>query len=223
MNEVFADDAPNPGKTGQVADDRALALAVQALQESEARFRSALRAGRMGSWETDYHTMTRRWTAEGMELFGLALPGGRGQVGGPHDEYASALHPDDRHLAQRFHALADEQDSFPAEYRIVRSDGTQLWLSGRGLVVERRADGRALRLVSIMADATERKQAEERLRIEHERLEAGAERRPHGRLRHEPAGRRRCGGRRRPTISSASSRDNFVPTPGKRARAAPSG
>ena len=141
-----------------------------ALRESEARFRSALHAGGMGSWETDLSTKTRTWSEEGMALFGLALPGGRGQVGGDADEYAAALHPDDRHLVQRFRALADRQDSFAAEYRIVRPDGSTLWVSGRGMVVARETDGRARRLVSIMADATERIQAEQRLRIERERL-----------------------------------------------------
>jgi len=154
---------------GADVTDRALSDA--ALRESEARFRSALRAGRMGSWETDYETMTRTWSAEGMGLFGLALPDGRGQVGGPNDEYVAALHPDDRHLAQRFRQLADQQDSFAAEYRIVRPDGTKLWLSGRGSVVQRGPDGRAQRLISIMADATESKQVEEQLRIERERLD----------------------------------------------------
>jgi PAS domain S-box-containing protein len=142
----------------------------ETLRESEARYGSALRAGRMGSWETDLVAMTRTWSKEGMALFGLTLADGRGHVGGEADEYLSALHPDDRHLMQRFHELADSQDSFPAEYRIVRPDGTALWLSGRGLVVSRRPDGRAQRLVSIMADVTERRQAEEELRIERERL-----------------------------------------------------
>ncbi|MEO8806808.1 MAG: PAS domain-containing protein, partial [Burkholderiaceae bacterium] len=86
------------------------------------------------------------------------------------DEYVNAIHPEDRHLVQGFRALADKQDSFPAEYRIARPDGTTLWLSGRGLVVERGPDGRAKRLVSIMADASERKASEESLRIERERL-----------------------------------------------------
>ena len=141
-----------------------------ALRESEARFRAALRAGRMGSWETDRKTMTRTWSEEGMALFGLQLPGGRGQVGGDGDEYVAAMHPQDRHLAAHFQALADLHDSFPAEYRIVRPDGATLWLSGRGRVVERGPDGRALRLVSIMADATERMQAVDVLRVERERL-----------------------------------------------------
>jgi PAS domain S-box-containing protein len=141
-----------------------------ALRESEARYRYALHDGRMGSWETDFAAGTRAWSAEGMALFGLDLPEGRGQVGGDADEYVAALHPDDRHLAADFRALADRQDSFIAEYRIIRPDGATLWLSGRGLVVARRPDGRAERLVSIMTDVSERRQAEEGLRIERERL-----------------------------------------------------
>ena len=144
---------------------------ARTLVESEARYRSALIAGRMGSWETDLIARTRTWSTEGMALFGLNLAGGRGQVGGKDDEYLSALHPDDRHRIQQFHELADYQDSINAEYRIVRPDGTVLWLSGRGLVVARGPDGKAHRLVSIMADVSDRRQAEEVLRIERERLE----------------------------------------------------
>ena len=153
---------------GTEVTDRARADA--ALRESESRFRSALNAGRMGSWETDLQQMTRTWSDEGMALFGIDLVNGIGQVGGADDEYVNAMHPEDRHLVQRFRALADQQDSFPAEYRIVKPGGTTLWLSGRGLVVERGADGRAKRLISIMADASERKQSEEALRTERERL-----------------------------------------------------
>ena len=140
------------------------------LRESEARYRSALKAGRMGSWETDFVADTRTWSEEGMALFGLSLPDGRGQVGGSGDEYERALHPDDRHLAEDFRRRADDEDSFAADYRIVRPDGTLLWLSGRGLVVSRQPDGRAHRMVSIMADVSERRQAEEHLGIERERL-----------------------------------------------------
>lgn len=131
-----------------------------ALRESEARYRSALTAGRMGAWETDLVARTRTWTEEGMALFGLSLPDGRGQVGGDADEYASAMHPDDRHLIAHYYEQADKVDSFRAEYRIVRPDGTILWLSGWGQVTRRGPDGKAQSLVSIMADITERKAAE---------------------------------------------------------------
>ncbi len=64
--------------------------------------------GPNGTWGTDLVAKTRLWTPEGMDLFGISLPDGLGQVGGDQDEYWSALHPDDRHLMQEFHALADK-------------------------------------------------------------------------------------------------------------------
>jgi two-component sensor histidine kinase len=68
-------------------------------------------------------------------------------------------------LVEEFHELADRQDSFPAEYRIVRPDGTIRWLSGRGQVVARGMDGKAQRLVNVAADITERKVAENHIQF----------------------------------------------------------
>ncbi|MEO7338577.1 MAG: ATP-binding protein [Caldimonas sp.] len=165
-------DAPagDPGIVLVGTDVTVRATSEQALPGSEASFRTALKAGRMGSWETDYWKQTRTWSQEGMELFGIQLPKGRGQVGGQEDEFVLAMHPDDRHWVSRLREIADRQDSFPAEYRIVRPDGSMRWLLGRGLVTERNEIGQASRLVSIMADVTERRVAEGRLRIERERL-----------------------------------------------------
>jgi PAS domain S-box-containing protein len=152
------------------ADVTERALGVASLRNSESQFRVALNAGRMGSWETDFTTNQRRWSAEGMALFGLSLPDGIGQVGGPDDEYIRAIHPEDRDTARRYREVAQTQDSFPAAYRVVRPDGKVLWLAGRGLVTERGPHGEARRLVSIMADTTEQRAADERLRVERARL-----------------------------------------------------
>jgi PAS domain S-box-containing protein len=148
--------------------EKALEFKTQELFEANRRlhneqtlYRSALAAGRMGTWETDLVAKTRLWTPEGMALFGITLPGGRGHVGGAQDEYWSALHPDDRYLMRKFHELADNQDSFTSEYRVVWPDGTTLWLRGHGRVVARTPDGKAHRMVSIVADVTERKAAED--------------------------------------------------------------
>ncbi len=162
--------ADEPGIVLVGSDVTERAALEQELRGSEASFRAALNAGRMGSWETDRAKNTRTWSQEGMALFGFQLPEGRGQVDGPDDEYVRAIHPDDRHWVTKFRELADRQDSFAAEYRIVRPDGSIRWLLGRGLVTQRGALGQPLRLVSIMADVTERRASEERLRIERERL-----------------------------------------------------
>ena len=101
------------------------------LRESETRYRGALITGRIAAWETDMVTRTRIWTEEGMQLFGLDLLNGRGQVGGEADEFWLALHPDDKHMMAEFHRTADAQDSYPCEYRIVLPDGSTRWVSGR--------------------------------------------------------------------------------------------
>ena len=147
---------------GTNADISAQIAAESSLRESEELYRSALAAGRMGTWQTDLIDRTRLWTPESMALFGLNLADGRGHVrGDEEDEYWSALHPDDRHLMRAFHELADKQDSFTSEYRVVWPDGTILWLRGHGHVVARAPDGKAHRMVSIVADVTERKAAED--------------------------------------------------------------
>ena len=142
-----------------------LTEANRRLRESEQRYSTALVAGRMGTWETDLVARTRIWTKEGMALFGLTLADGRGHVGGDDDEYRSALHPDDRHLMEEFHKLADRQDSFTSEYRVVWPDGTTLWLRGRGQVTVRAPDGKAERMVSIVTDVTDRKAAEDHIQF----------------------------------------------------------
>ena len=135
-----------------------------ALSDSEARYRSVLTAGRMGSWQTDLVTKTRTWTEEGMSLFGLSLANGRGQVGGDNDEFIASLHPDDRQQQRQLQDQANWQDAFAAEYRIVLQGGAIRWLSGHGRVVARGPDGKAHHLVSLVADITDRKGAQEALR-----------------------------------------------------------
>jgi len=138
---------------------------VQQLQESEQIYRGAVITGRLASWETNMVTRERIWTKEGMEMFGLNLPNGRGVVGGDNDEFRLTLHPEDRFKVAEFHQTADRIDSYPAEYRIVRSDGRLMWMSGRGRVIERGPDGNARRVANIVVDVTERKKSEERTKL----------------------------------------------------------
>ena len=168
--------------TERLKVERALELKTQELSEvnrqlrdGQARYKSALAAGRLGTWETDLIEKTRLWTPEGMALFGIDLPGGRGHVGGPQDEYFKALHPDDRHLPKKFYELAERQDSFTSEYRVVWPNGKVLWLRGHGRVVARTPEGKAHHLVSIVADVTESRLAEQALHESEERRRMASE------------------------------------------------
>ena len=135
------------------------------LRESEARYKSAMSLGRMGSWETNFATGKRYWSPEAQTLFGFDLEGGIGQVGGENDEFAAVVHPDDRALVRKFHQLANTVDSFAADYRIQKSDGTILWLSGRGQVIERDREGKCIRLINVIADVTEQRKASDHVRF----------------------------------------------------------
>ena len=138
---------------------------VERLRDSETRYRGAVITGRIAAWETDMVLRRRVWTEAGMDLFGLSLPNGIGVVGGENDEFQRALHPDDKHMMKQFHNTADGVDSYPCDYRIVRPDGTTLWVSGRGRVVARMPDGRAARVANIVVDVTERRKAEEHVQL----------------------------------------------------------
>jgi PAS domain S-box-containing protein len=134
-------------------------LMEEALRRSEERYRSAMFLGKIGSWEVDLVKGIRQWTPEAMALFGIKLSDGQGQVGGPSDEFLQAMHPEDRYLLARYHALANAQDSFPAEYRIQKG-GEIRWLAGHGRVLDRQPNGKAHRIINVATDITERKAAE---------------------------------------------------------------
>ena len=131
------------------------------LRESEARYRTALRLGKMGSWETDFVRRTRNWSPEAASLFDL--PRYDGIVGGVNDELVAAMHPDDRPLLSRFHDHLLTHDELDAEYRIVLRDGSVHHVAGRGLVISRQPSGAPHILINVVADVTERAKAEEYL------------------------------------------------------------
>ena len=83
------------------------------LRESETRYRRALITGRIAAWETDMVTRTRNWTEEGMELFGLDLPDGRGKSAAKQMNSGGAIHQRQAHDGE-FHRTADKRNRIPA-------------------------------------------------------------------------------------------------------------
>lgn len=163
-SDATADIASGIAIKGALPDGKTLVDAFNALRESEACYRAALHAGRMGSWETNFRSGVRTWTDEGLALFGINLLNHQGTAFGPDDEWLRAIHPEDRLLALSFRERANQLDSFAVEYRIINSSNNVVLLAGRGQVIERDGEGRPVRLVSIVADITDRKDAEKALR-----------------------------------------------------------
>jgi len=159
-NSVLYDD------DGQVSSILSLALDIterrttaEALSLSQARMRAALDGANMLAWDLDL--VANRWETT------VNIPDFYGIEHGP--DYSNpelalhAVHPDDvpAVLAGRRKAIETGQ---PMRYefrgRVPAADGLPRWFSTRGQVL-RDGDGKAVRIVAVTTDITERKRAEE--------------------------------------------------------------
>ena len=69
------------------------------------------------------------------------------------------VHPDDRHLMEQCIELEKQGIGIDMEYRVVRPDGTLLWIHDRSFLIAD-ADSQTFRFAGISEDITDRKQAE---------------------------------------------------------------
>ncbi len=78
------------------------------------------------------------------------------------EEALDLTHPDDRQMIVNLvrDCLKGEALRFHVEARVRKADGDWMWVFGRGQVVERDAEGRALRMIGTNVDISQRKLAE---------------------------------------------------------------
>ena len=134
----------------------------EALREREQRLRLALDASGAGSWMRDPRTGRVDWDHRFRELYGFTV--------GEHasfETWLSRVHEEDRPLVldlwdQILHTKT--HDTFDSTFRIVRPDGTVLWIQSLGQA-HRDAEGRLLRLTGIELNVTERRRVEEALQV----------------------------------------------------------
>jgi PAS domain S-box-containing protein len=139
---------------------------IRELHEGEARLRTALTAGQLGSWTLDLATPTLTASATCKAIFG------RGENDSfTYDELRASVHPEDRERMQAAVMRSIETGcDYAIEYRNVWPNGTVHWVDIRARVV--RDDlGRITQLVGVSSDITPRKSAEDQLRRLNESLE----------------------------------------------------
>jgi PAS domain S-box-containing protein len=155
--EHFADCMANLVATVIESSERQRAEA--ALRESEERYRLVSRATNDVVWDWVIGGRALYWNEGLRRVFGYTSADGELDM----DWWAAQVHPEDRArvLADIHSAVAAGEDqSWQAEYRFRRKDGTYAMVLDRGLIA-RDASGVAVRMIGSMLDITERKRAEE--------------------------------------------------------------
>jgi PAS domain S-box-containing protein len=150
--------------TGIVADITARKRAEEALRVSEERLRLAVQAGKMFAYEWDAATDQLVRSAESAQILGIdeATPF-TGQ------EMLAKVHSDDRErLVAEVAGLSPEKPSLAITYRMVRPDGTMIWVE-RNSRAQFDEQGKIRRIVGIVADVTERRRAEDAMRQSEEK------------------------------------------------------
>jgi len=132
---------------------------AEALRRSEERYALAQRAANIGSWDWDIRTGDLVWSEQIEPMFGF----GRDEFGATYEAFLGCVHPEDRqHVIDSVNACVEEGKDYAIEHRIVWPDETIRWVSETGNVV-RDEDGKAIRMLGVVQDITERKRWEEAL------------------------------------------------------------
>jgi PAS domain S-box-containing protein len=165
--EILRDASGRPTKLLSIMYEvTARKSAEETLRRSREHLARVQMVARIGSIEVDLITQKPIWSEEMYRLLGIdpniADPG--------IDAYLAAVHPDDRAKVRELSARGRRGEYVqPCEYRIVGPNGAIRWMYHQAVIL-RDGGGRPTRHIMTMYDITDRKAAEEVLRLSREHL-----------------------------------------------------
>lgn len=132
-----------------------LGKSLTALKISEERRRKSQAIGLVGSWEYDIVKGELHWDEEAYRIYGVATS----QTTGLIERLMAMIHPDDLEFVKHYMRLANKQKIYNFDYRIIRSDGTERFVSIFA-EIQYGENEVPLRYYGIVQDITDRKRAE---------------------------------------------------------------
>ena len=144
-----------------------------ALRENEERLKRAQAIANLGSWDLDLATNQLTWSDETYRIFGLPLQG----FEATYEAFLDAIHPDDRAAVDAAYSgsLREGRNSYEIEHRVIRKSSGEIRFIHEKCEHLRDVSGRIIRSIGMVHDITERKQAEEELRLTKEAAEAATQ------------------------------------------------
>ncbi|WP_108927863.1 PAS domain-containing protein [Leptospira johnsonii] len=143
-------------------------LAERALKLSEERLRLALNASKMGTWSWNLKDRTAHWSSDAASVFGMDLQ----DLDKDSSVFMDLAHPDDKIKIRKAvrNSFSGKENVINLEYRFFHPDGTIHWLEVKGQVYRnsKKVPGR---MAGIIADITDRKKSEEKLKASEARFQ----------------------------------------------------
>ncbi|MEH1920340.1 PAS domain S-box protein [Nostoc sp.] len=142
--------------------------AEAALAKSEEQLRLALEFNHIGLWDWDVETGKVLWNDNGYRLLGLEPE----ISAASYQLWRNCVHPEDVEQIEQavLNALA-QHTNFQGEYRVIYPNGRVHWVTGKGRGVYNEA-GEPIRMLGIIIDTSERRQAEAALQESEARFQA---------------------------------------------------
>ncbi len=140
-----------------------------ALRRSEELLRKTQEIAQIGSWEIDPQTGRLTWSDQVYRIFGMD-PGVHPMT---YQKFLEAVHPEDRPVVDRAFRKSIERgkNNYDIEHRLIRQGTGEIRHVHEKCEHVRDASGKIIRSVGMVADITERKEDERRLRKFNEELE----------------------------------------------------
>jgi PAS domain S-box-containing protein len=136
--------------------------------ETAERFALSQKAAKVGTFEWTPADNLVIWSPELELLYGIE----RGEFSGKYQDWLKYVHAADRKiLEQEMLATIKNGQPFYGEFRIIKKDGTQRWMLGRGELVKGLL-GKSDRFIGANVDITDRKEVDNRLRASEQRYRA---------------------------------------------------
>jgi PAS domain S-box-containing protein len=141
--------------------------------EDHRKLELALESSSLGLWEWNIATGEMSLDHTYCKFLGREESGTKWTI----QALAKLVHPDDAAMveAAAVAAIRNQAPIYQVQHRVQHSDGRWVWLETYGMVIERTADGRAVRMAGTNAEITDRKQTEialsNTLRVMHTLLE----------------------------------------------------